>query len=282
MTPQKHILVIQDLSCIGRCALSTALPVLSCCGIQVTPLPTLLLSTHTGGFGEVYKRDLSEDLDAILAKWAALPLRFDAIHVGYLAGEHQLPLVQRVLDAYRGPDTLLFVDPVMGDWGKRYTGVSTALADGFLDLCRQADLIFPNRTEAALLLDQPYRKGADQPAALLKQLQGLLALGAKGAVITGVSAGDGHIGAACLTQGMAAPEMALSPQRQGSWPGTGDLFAATVESALLLGRPLPEACGIATQFLYQCLKDAPVDPKQSRFGAPFERALPWLMRALAL
>lgn len=276
----RHILLVEDLSCIGRCALTTALPVLSVSGVQVTPLPTVLLSTHTGGFGEVYRRDLSDDMDAILSKWADLPLRFDAIHIGYLAGAHQLPLVERVVRMFRGPDTLLFVDPVMGDWGKRYGFLTQELEEGFARLCAQADLIVPNRTEAAMLLNQPYQKQADSPGRLLKQLQGLLKLGAGAAVITGIAPGDGHMGVVALQQGKVTPHTAFSPALKGSWPGTGDLFAAALEGALLQGRSLNEGCDIAVRFVHQCLKDADTNPHIARFGAPFEQALPWLTRAL--
>ena len=169
----------------------------------------------------------------------------------------------------------------MGDWGKRYTGCSPELAEGFRALCRGADLIFPNRTEAAMLLGQGYDKGADKPEDLLRQLHGLLDLGAGAAIITGVSGGDGYIGAASLAKGQATPGISLQPQVQGHWPGTGDLFASAVEAALLRGLPLARAVSIAVGFLYQCLKDADSDPKISRFGAPFERALPWLLEALS-
>ncbi len=275
-----HILLIEDLSCVGRCALSVSLPTLSCCGIQVTPLPTVLLSTHTGGFGEVYKRDLSPDMAAILDKWAAIPLSFDAIHVGYLAGAHQLPLVERALELFLTPDTLLFVDPVMGDWGKRYSFLTQELEAGFRRLCARADVIFPNRTETAMLLDEPYQKQADAPDRLLKQLQGLLSLGAKAAVITGITQGDGHMGAVCLEQGEPLPHTAFSPMLKGAWPGTGDLFASALEGAMLQGQPLADACALAVRYVHQCLKDAPAPPAQARFGAPFEQALPWLMGAL--
>ncbi len=280
MAAQKTLLLIEDISCVGRCAATVALPALSCAGIHVSLLPTALLSAHTGGFGAVHKHDLTTDMQAILDHWADMPLRFDAIHVGYLSGAEQIPLVQRAIDRYRSEETLLFVDPVMGDWGKRYLGCSEDLANGFRALCRQADLIFPNRTEAALLLDRPYEKGADKPERLLCQLRGLLGLGARAAVITGVSTGDGFIGAAALDGNMTAPAIALQPQMTGNWPGTGDLFASAVESALLKGKNLERALDLGVKFLHQCLREAPAAPALSRFGAPFELSLPWLIDAL--
>ncbi|MHC1787726.1 MAG: PfkB family carbohydrate kinase [Christensenellales bacterium] len=279
---QKSILVIEDISCVGRCAALVALPVFAAAGLHATLLPTALLSAHTGGFGAPYRRDLSGDMTAILAHWEDIPLRFDAIHVGYLADELQLPLVRQALRRYRGEGTRLFVDPVMGDWGKRYSGCPEALADGFRALCGEADLIFPNRTEAALLLGQPYSKAADKPETLLEQLRGLLALGAGAAIITGITAGDGFIGAAALDGRLGAPAVSLQPLVAGHWPGTGDLFASAMEAALLLDKALPEALDIAVKFLLRCLEGAPADPALSRFGAPFEGALPWLWKALNL
>lgn len=240
----------------------------------------MLLSSHTGGFEGIYRQDLTAQMDQILDAWQTLPLHFDAIHIGYLAGPEQLAPVHRLIERYRAHDTLLFVDPAMGDWGKRYNGLSEELEAGFRALCAQADVIFPNRTEAALLLDTPYTKGSDSPAALLAQLRGLLAQGAKAAVITGISGGDGHIGAVCMQADMASPQAALTPRAQGNWPGTGDLFAAACEAALLLGHSLPDACRHASQFLYDSVRDAPVHHSESRFGAPFEGALPALMRSL--
>lgn len=280
MAPQKTLLLIEDLSCVGRCAATVALPVLSCAGIHVSLLPTALLSAHTGGFGTVFKRDLTQDMQEILDHWESIPLRFDAIHVGWLASQSQLLSVRRAIGRYRAGETLLFVDPVMGDWGKRYQGCPEALADGFRLLCREADLIFPNRTETALLLDQAYEKGRDRPEQLLHQLRRLLSMGAKAAVITGVSTGDGFMGAAALDSGMTAPAIALQPQLAGHWPGTGDLFASAVEAALLKGRSLAEALDIGVKFVWHCLKDAPAQPALSRFGAPFEKQLPWLIEAL--
>lgn len=280
MTTQKTLLLIEDISCVGRCAAMVALPVLSCAGIHVSLLPTALLSAHTGGFGAVYKRDLTQDMQETLGHWADVFMHFDAIHVGYLASAAQIPLVRQAVDRYQTLETLLFVDPVMGDWGKRYQGSSEALVDGFRALCHQASLIFPNRTETALLLDQPYEKGVDKPEQLLHQLRELLSLGAQAAVITGVSTGDGFIGAAALDGGMTAPAIALQPQLPGHWPGTGDLFASAVEAALLRGKSLTQAIDVGAKFIYHCLKLAPNAPVLSRFGAPFELSLPWLIDAL--
>ena len=276
---QKHALVIQDLSCVGRCSLLAALPVLNACGIRTTPLPTALLSTHTA-FDAPHRLDLTQDMERTLDHWAGLPLRFDLIHIGYLAGAHQLPAVQRAVDAYHRDGALLCVDPAMGDWGRAYAYCDDALLSGFRSLCAQADLILPNRTEAALLLDTPYDKGPDSPYKLLHQLRALRERFGAATVITGVSEQDGFIGAACLARDMQAPRVRLGPHLKGAWPGTGDLFAAALEAAWLHGLPLEDACGLAVDFLHQCLLDAPQDHKEARYGVPFEPVLGWLLQRM--
>ena len=276
---QQHILIIQDISCIGRCSLMAALPLFNIAGIRATPLPTALLSSHTG-FPDPARRDLSEDMANALDHWASLDLRFDAIHIGYLAGAHQLPLIERVIGMYRKESTRLYVDPVMGDWGKRYSFCDDELLTGFRELCAQADLIMPNRTEASLLLDYPYTKAPDTPQDLLHQLVSLCSKGAGSAVITGINSQPGYTGAAYLGPGMAAPQAALTRQAEGSWPGTGDLFAAAAEAALMLGHDLKFACDTAVHFIARCLEQADPLPKIARFGVPFERELPWLSKKL--
>lgn len=271
----KHILVIQDISCIGRCSLLAALPVFNAVGIRVTPLPTALLSSHTG-FPDPYRRDLTEDMSFSLDQWSSLDLNFDAIHIGYLAGAHQLEVLNKAIQSYKAQNCLLFVDPVMGDWGKPYSYCDDVLLQGMRQLCQKADVILPNRTEAAMLLNELYHKGADSPKNLLDQLTSLQNLGSPGVVITGISGQPGYIGAACLAPGMQTPKASFSAQVKGSWPGTGDLFSAALEAAMLFGHSLESACDIAVRFIAQCLKHADPEPKAARFGAPFEEALPWL------
>lgn len=277
---QQHILLIEDISLVGRCSLTAALPLLSACGIRVTMLPTALLSSHTGGFGTPHRLDLSEHMAGILAHWQEIPLRFDAVHVGYLAGSHQLPQVMEAVRRYRQPGTRLFVDPVMGDWGRRYSFCDEKLIEGFTALAQGADLLLPNRTEAALLLHQPYEKGADSPEKLLHQLHALLKLGSQAAVITGISCGDGYIGAAALSDAGSLPTVSLAREGEGSWPGTGDLFASVVEAALLQGKTLKAGCDLAVRFVSRCIAHADAAPKQARFGLPFEQELHWLAQEL--
>ncbi len=256
------------------------LPVFSCAGIVCALMPTVLLSTHTGGFPDVYRRDLSNDLRQIIDRWSALPMRFDAVLVGYLAGAHQVPLVEEALQRFAGKDTLVAVDPVMGDNGRRYASCTEELAEGFRRLCRQADIIFPNLTEAAMLLGVPYDAFLDACACAHTALEGLLDIGAKSIVLTGVRDGLGGIGTAVRRMGDAQSAFFIEKEYPGSYPGTGDLLASCVTAGLLRGRTLAAACRLAAGFMDRSIAAAQRMGVEPRFGVPFETALPWLSQMM--
>ena len=159
---QKQVLAIHDLSCVGRCSLTVALPVLSACGIHTSALPTALLSTHTGEFTGYTCLDLTEEMRAICAHFATLPLRFDGLYTGFLGSFEQIELVGEVLARYRRKDALTLVDPVMADHGRLYATYTRDMAEGMGELCRLADVIVPNLTEACILLDRPYDPNPDE------------------------------------------------------------------------------------------------------------------------
>ncbi len=266
---QKTILVIQDISCIGRCSALAALPVLCAFGHHATLLPTELLSSHTG-FERPHRKDLSDDMRASLDRWAEMSLCFDAILLGYLSGGRQADMALRAVNAYRKEGTLLCVDPAMGDHGRMYAGVEKSVAGAFYALSQTADVLFPNATEAALLTGKdPSGAQADEAA-----LRALLALGAKNVVLTGYEK-DGGIGV--LAGDGTNIRAAVSKKRAGAWPGTGDLLAAAVTGGMLAGLPLEKACQLAVRFLSDAVHDAGGDP---RFGVPFEGRLYQLTNAV--
>ena len=154
--PTPRVAAIHDLSGFGRCSLTVAIPVLSAMGVQCCPLPTAVLSTHTGGFEGYTFRDLTEEMAAAAAHWKALDLRFDAVYSGFLGSERQIGLVRQFLRDFRRPGTLAVVDPVMGDFGRVYETYTPAMCRRMADLTAEADVITPNLTEAALLLGVPY------------------------------------------------------------------------------------------------------------------------------
>ena len=153
----KRAAAIHDLSGVGKCSLTVILPILSAAGIECAALPTAVLSTHTGGFGEVVCRDLTEDMLPIARHWRREHIGFDALYSGYLASYQQIGLVRETFGLLRGSRTLVMVDPVMGDDGRLYSLYTPEMARGMADLCACADIIVPNLTEAAILLGRDYR-----------------------------------------------------------------------------------------------------------------------------
>ncbi len=271
---QRRILIVQDVSGTGRCSALAVLPVLSLAGLACSLLPTAFFSTHTGGFGPVHRRDLSEDMRATLSHWGRLELRFDAVYIGYVASPAQLGLMEEALPGLMAPGAMLFVDPVMGDHGRRYAFCEERLIEGFRSLCAKADIIFPNLTEAALLLGMPLPEG-QEPA--LPEADLLRGIGGKAAVLTGVRDGQGGIGVR-IESLHEEPQMVFRPEFEGSFPGTGDLFASCVIGARMLGASLPHACAAACDFLDDAFRRTVSLRSEPRQGLVFEPCLTGLSR----
>ena len=233
----KRVAAIHDLSCFGRCALTVILPTLSALGAQVIPLPTALLSTHTGGFTDLHFRDLSDDMDEIAAHFDRLELELDAIYSGFLGSEGQIEKVERFIDRFGGMGKPILIDPVMGDDGALYSTYTPELAEGMKRLCHKADILTPNHTEACLLTGIPYESTAnmsvDEVVELGKKLLAALSTyGAKKVVITGLPCGDElFIFGASEEGGFCHRE----PLLHVGYPGTGDLFASVLLGLLLDG-----------------------------------------------
>ena len=261
----KTVLSIQDLSCVGRCSLTVALPVLSAMGCRCSVLPTAVLSTHTG-FPDPTVTSLTEKIVPISKHFGALGLTFDALTTGYLAGADQ---VDALLAALQAPLTeLLIVDPAMGDHGKLYKGLDEAHVQAMSRLCEKADILLPNVTEAALLTGLPYRETADD-AYLAALTQGLLEkFPATAVIITGVSGKGGTVGFVGADR-----QKTFSYQRQAirrSFHGTGDLFAAVFTGSLLSGAAVYDAGVRAADFVWHCIDATPVSTPQ---GVDFETQL---------
>jgi pyridoxine kinase len=275
-TNQKRILIVQDISCVGRCSTLAVLPVLSVSGLTCAVLPTVLLSAHTGGFGPVYRRELTEDISGILSHWQRLSLRFDAIYVGYVANAGQLRLVEQALDWLMTGHTRLYVDPVMGDHGRAYQFIQEDLIAGFRSICARADLIFPNLTEAALLLGRELKPGFEPPPPKAGEL---LSLGARASLVTGVEDGQGGIGVMAERKGFAV-YTTFRRKYPEAFPGTGDLLASCVISALHKGAPLGRACDIACDFLDDSFRRTMELGGEPRHGLIFEPGLGRFAQAL--
>ena len=264
----KKVLCIHDLSGLGRCSLAVILPVLSVMGVQPVALPTVVLSTHTGGLGTPARLDGCAYGEQALAHYQALGVEFDCIYTGYLGGEAQVALAEKAFALW--PRAKKIVDPVMGDNGKAYASVTPALIDRIRNLCRMADLILPNLTEAQLLLQrQPQGDQLTDEAA--QALAAELTVLAPSAVVTGLPLGK-YIG--CAGSGADA-FLVKKLHISRSYPGTGDLYGAVLIGSLLQGNALSAAADNAAEFVALAIQNTPAD-QDSRFGVWFEPLLPRL------
>ena len=269
----KRILTIQDISCVGQCSMTVALPILSACGHETCILPTALLSTHTGGFGKPAVVHLEHTLEDMWNHWQKNNITFDAILVGYLGSAAAIEMTERILEQMLAPDGISIVDPAMGDHGKLYSGFDGPYAQAMEALCRKADIILPNITEAAILAGFPYREELSEV-----YVQDLLHTLRHGCVIlTGVSYRDGETGAAIYRDGRISH--CHHPKVGKSYHGTGDMFAACFTGALMQEKSLEESVKIAGDFVRKAIENTMAAPAHW-YGVKFETALPDLIRML--
>ncbi len=267
----KRILTIQDLSCVGNCSLTVALPILSAMGIRCSVLPTALLSTHTG-FPHPHIRSLTEEIAPICRHWQEVGASFDAILVGYLSDPDQAEAVLDVLCAFDCP---VILDPVFGDKGKLYDGITPVHVEALRDLASMAEVVLPNVTEAALLTDVPYQEQTDGQY-LRMMLEKLCRMKTQTVIITGTTPSPEQTGFA----GILKDEGLFSyraDRRAQDLHGTGDMFSAVFAGAYLLGKDPVEAAELAAGFVERVL-DA--TKEATPFGADFESLLPWLWQQL--
>lgn len=279
--PARRILTVQDLSCIGKCSLTVALPVISALGVETAVLPTALLSTHTM-FRDPERVDLTDEISPITEHWKREGFRFDAIYTGYLASERQIDAVAEVIRDFRPDipeDGFVLVDPAMADNGKLYTGFDDAFAKKMATLTSAADIILPNLTEASLLTGIPYQKKAGRDDAI-RLLRALTASGARNAVLTGVTPDSTHTGVMAMKREDGSIFEYYTEQVPASYHGTGDLFASVVSGSLLRGKTLPQALTIACDFTASTIRLTRATHSGPAYGVEFEALLPELMRAI--
>ncbi|MDR2657847.1 MAG: pyridoxamine kinase [Oscillospiraceae bacterium] len=268
-----RIAAIHDLSGAGKCSLTVALPVLSAMGCEVCALPTAILSTHTGNIPGFTYRDLTDDLPRAAAHWAMLGLRFDAIYTGFAASARQLSAISDAVDILRSPGALVLVDPVMGDHGVLYKTYTADMVSAMRRLCTKADIITPNLTEAAMLLDQPYSAKARTERTLSETLKSLLSLGPKCALITGIEFDDGQLGVAVSDRSVSGDIFVKRPAIPGVWYGTGDLFASVFLGATLAGAPVGDSAALAADTTCSAIERTRRNETDPRFGVHFEAEL---------
>ena len=272
----KRIASIQDISCLGRCSLTVALPVISAMGVECAIVPTAVLSAHTV-FQNITVCDLSDQILPIARHWQAEKVHFDAIYTGYLASAAQIGDVCAFFDMLKSEDTMLFVDPAMADHGKLYTGFGPEFPAEMAKVAARADILLPNLTEACLLTGAEYKEEYDEDY-IRDLLHRLVALGAKKAVLTGVSFEAGKVGVMSYDSLTGEYFTYFNEKMPASFHGTGDIFSSVVMGGLMRGLSVEEALKLAVDYTLECIRITNKD--ETWYGVEFERAIPMLCERL--
>ena len=270
---QERILAIHDISCVGRCSLTVALPIISSVGIECSGLPTAVLSTHTGGFTGFTYRDLTEDMVPIDDHWQTLDIKFDAFYTGFLGSFEQIDIVKKLFRDLSHEGTTIYVDPVMADAGKLYSVFGPDFPAGMRQLCEMADVIMPNLTELSFMLGIEYREGPYTREYIASVLEQARAFGVKQIVLTGISYEKGKVGAVYMDYGTGETGEVMRSEIPGYYHGTGDVFSSAFVGAKESGLTLGDAVQAAVNFTVGSIMrtyDAKVD---IRYGVNFEAGL---------
>lgn len=267
----KRILTVQDISCVGKCSLTVALPIISAMGIEASILPTAVLSTHTA-FSEYTLCDLTDEMEKIADSWERQGINFDAIYTGYLASPRQIDIVCDIFERF-GKGKLKLVDPAMADNGKLYRGFPSDFPKYMAKLCAKADVIIPNLTEACFLLGVPYPESICTEEYIKGLLKDLTKLGCKHAVITGVKLNDNDLG--CFGYDSVSGEYFsyFRQELKEHFHGTGDVFASICFSSLVNGESLLCACKRAADFVCDSIISTINDDRPIKYGVHFEKVL---------
>lgn len=268
---QKRLVSVQDISCIGKCSLTAALPIISAFGIETVVLPTAVLSTHTGGFENYTFKDLTEEIPKITNHWKSLGFEFDAMYSGYLGSPVQLDMVKEFFTSVKNDDNIIFVDPAMADNGVLYNGFSDEFPQKMLSLCAIADVIAPNVTEAAMLCGMEYREQYDEQYIRIMARK-LADTGARTVVITGISIGD-KFGSMCYEAKNDRFYSYCRRKIEGHYYGTGDIFSSVLCGALTVGFELEKALCAATDFVYESILNTQDELERYKYGVKFEQCL---------
>jgi pyridoxine kinase len=275
----KRIVTIQDISCVGKCSLTVALPIISAMGIETAIVPTAVLSNHTA-FKNFTFKDLTDEIKPISDRWKKEGIDFDAIYTGYLGSFEQLKIVSDFFDDYRKADSIIFIDPVMADNGKLYAGFTQEFAFEMAKLCSKADVIVPNMTEACFMLDVPYPGNNYDETYVKNMLIKLTDLGCKQAAITGISLEEGKLGIMSYNSETNEFFSYYREKIDVTYHGTGDVFSSACVGAMMNGLSLSDALKVAVDYTVECVKIT-FNSKDSRwYGVDFEYAIPYLIKLI--
>lgn len=271
----KRVVTIQDISCVGKCSLTVALPIISAMGIETAVIPTAVLSTHTA-FKNFTYRDLSSDLPEIAKHWKQEKFDFDGIYTGYLGSIEQIDMLKEFFKEFKTDNNFIFIDPVMADNGKLYTGFDQKFALEMKGLCKMADVIVPNLTEASYMLEREYKeKYAEEE--IKEMLIELSKLGPKQVILTGVSFKENELGVMSYNKDTKEFFSYFREKIPAKYHGTGDIFASTLVGGLVNNNSLEEALKIAVDYVWETINDTYITNKEDAYGANFENKMAYLI-----
>lgn len=274
----KRVVTIQDISCVGKCSITVALPIISAMGVECAILPTAVLSTHTGGFTGYTFRDLTEDIPKITEHWKKENIYFDGVYTGYLGSPEQARMIENFIDEFK--PSLVYIDPVMADNGKLYAGFDNRIVEAMKQLAAKADIIVPNLTEASLMLGEEFKRAGEYDEECIHEiLKKLCALGTKTAVVTGVMYDGKNQGVVGYNSETGEFTEYFSENLPISCHGTGDVFASSMFGALVLGKNLYESMKIAVENTVNSIRRTMCDEKHW-YGVKFEECIPDLVKML--
>lgn len=276
----KRITAIHDISCFGRCSLTVALPILSSAGIETTVIPTAVLSTHTGGFSNYTFLDLTDNILPVAKHWNDEKIFSSAVYTGYLGSKKQVNLVIDAINLVKSENALIIVDPAMADNGVLYGGFTDDFPSEMLKLCKKADILIPNITEACMLLGREYSEGPYNKEFIEELLNGLYNLTNAKIILTGVWLDHKRIGAACYDNGDI--QYVFSERVDASYHGTGDVFASALVAGVMNDKSLKESAQIAADFTFNAIKTTRILQPDKNYGVCFEKELPKLIKMLEL
>lgn len=271
----KRVLTIQDISCVGQCSLTVALPILSACGLETAILPSAVLSTHTAGFSGFTVRDLTDDIPAINKHWQKENIKFECIYTGYLGSTKQIGYVRDIFATSSTSDCVKIVDPAMADNGKLYPAFNMDYVGGMKTLCSDADIIIPNITEACFLTGIEYKETYDKDY-ILSLITGLRKITDASIVITGVGYREGKTGVVVYSDNYQYYE---HDKISKSSHGTGDVYASAFVGAYMNGISLIDSAEIAADYTRECIEKT-IDDENHWYGVKFELVLPDLIKNL--